>query len=346
MSVLESFLRILPLRAAARINSLVFTAERFSLPWVQALAQMQLPQDKISPEVLKAIQVSLFDLLDRDVENIRRGVYPATVLVPEPPATHLKRLPSLFWEGFWAARRKVNKNHSEFTSAEQALDGLPDYYKRNFHFQKDGYLSDRSAELYDHQVDVLFSGGAGAMRRLVILGLKQYFGNVDGAGLHFLDVAAGTGSAARDVLLAFPKAKLTLLDLSESYLKKARKRFANEPRVSFLQGDAAHLPFREAQFDSVYSVFLFHELPHPERIQVLKECRRVKKTTGPVLAVDSLQLDDNTALNEPLLQFPKDFHEPFYTDYIKKPLKDDFTSAGLHVSWQDQGFFSKALGGT
>ena len=34
------------------------------------------------------------------------------------------------------------------------------HYLQNFHFQTDGYLSEASAELYDYQVEVLFSGGA------------------------------------------------------------------------------------------------------------------------------------------------------------------------------------------
>ena len=36
---------------------------------------------------------------------------------------------------------------------------LPDYYLQNFHYQSDGYLIVESAQLYDYQVEVLFTGG-------------------------------------------------------------------------------------------------------------------------------------------------------------------------------------------
>ena len=47
----------------------------------------------------------------------------------------------------------------------QQGDGLPDYYRQNFHFQSDGWLSEHSAAIYDTQVEVLFTGAADVMRR-------------------------------------------------------------------------------------------------------------------------------------------------------------------------------------
>ena len=63
----------------------------------------------------------------------------------------------------------------------------PPYYLQKFHFQTDGYLSDGSAERYDHQVEVLFGGGAAAMRRHALVPLKRVFAEIFpcGKGLDF-----------------------------------------------------------------------------------------------------------------------------------------------------------------
>ena len=53
-----------------------------------------------------------------------------------------------------------------------SASGYPRYYLQKFHFQSDGYLSGASAERYDHQVEVLFGGGAAAMRRQALVPLK------------------------------------------------------------------------------------------------------------------------------------------------------------------------------
>ena len=48
---------------------------------------------------------------------------------------------------------------------EAAAAGVPDYYAQDFHFQTGGYLTEGSARLYDVQVETLFMGAAGPMRR-------------------------------------------------------------------------------------------------------------------------------------------------------------------------------------
>ncbi len=55
------------------------------------------------------------------------------------------------------------------------LAGLPEYYGRNFHYQTEGYLSEESAELYEHQTEILFMGTLGLMRRLCSWGERREF---------------------------------------------------------------------------------------------------------------------------------------------------------------------------
>ena len=324
----------------SRARSLGFTLEFLAL---NTLAQIgNKDQHQLDPSLVPIIQKELFDCLLRDAQNIRKGVYPFAVLRPEAPIHHLKRIPRLLWDGIGIYRRRLSGRTTEFSKAAQLiLEELPRYYRRNFHFQTEGYLSQRSAELYEHQVEMLFGGAADAMRRLVIPELRRKFGNSDGKGLKFLEIAGGTGRAARFIRLAFPKAKIVVTDLSDPYLKEAQKKLAEFPKIDFVQADGASLPFQSEYFDGVYSVFLFHELPLAARAQVLAESRRVLKKDGVFVFVDSAQKGDLPALDPVLENFPKQYHEPFYRDYIENPMEELVRRAGFKDLVTGRGFFSK-----
>src|SRR5512132_3680726 len=66
--------------------------------------------------------------------------------------------------------------------------------------QTGGYLSERSAKLYDQQVEVLFIGSADAMRRQALVAIGAYVRRRRGLPLTYLDVACGTGRFMASVL--------------------------------------------------------------------------------------------------------------------------------------------------
>jgi ubiquinone/menaquinone biosynthesis C-methylase UbiE len=204
-------------------------------------------------------------------------------------------------------------------------------------------LSDLSAEHYEHQVEVLFGGAADAMRRLIIQPLKERFGSIDGEGLTFLELGAGTGRATRFVRLAFPKAKIVAVDLSGPYLKRAQKQLAPFDRHDFVEANAETLPFQDQQFDAVYSVFLFHELPEAVRKSVIRESLRVLCSGGFFGFVDSLQIGDVSEFDDSLAMFPTQYHEPFYKNYIETPMANLIESQGLKIFARGTGFFSKFI---
>ncbi|MES2963841.1 MAG: methyltransferase domain-containing protein [Bdellovibrionota bacterium] len=326
-------------------RSALYQAEGLMAPAIEAIVTRKRPRllfdDK---ELFKAARGAMEELLKNDVERIVAGVYPVEVLRPGSPIRHLLRIPAMFREGLAIARRRRSKKAHEFSAeARDLLEGLPEYYQRNFHFQGDGYLSGHSAELYDHQVDVLFAGTSDAMRRLIIAPMKAHFGGGDGEGLKFLEVGAGTGRTAQFIRLAFPRAKITALDLSAPYLKKAQARLMKYPRHDYVEADAAHLPFLDESFDAVYSTFLFHELPMQTRREVLTQAKRVLRDGGFVGMVDSLQIGDVPAFDDALEQFPKDFHEPFYKSYVDHPMERLFEESGFEAPSTETGFFSKVV---
>lgn len=325
------------------LRTSLFTAESLLLPMAEFVATKRLPRLPFDLALFMNIRRALRRLLKEDAERIAQGYYPPTVFLrSEPtvdPLSHFQRLPRIFQDAMKASRRRVNKATKEFSpEAKEKKEGLPAYYQRNFHFQTDGYLGEESAALYDHQVEILFAGSADPMRRLLLAPLKRHFKRSDGRGLRILELGCGSGSATNFLRLAFPLAQITAVDLSEPYLEVAKKRV---PTAHFIPAAAEALPFEEGSFDAVVSVFLFHELPIEVRRQVLSESRRVLKESGMVAYVDSLQLGDAPELDEPLRQFPANFHEPFYPNYARNPMEGLLEEAGFRSVERGLGFFSK-----
>jgi ubiquinone/menaquinone biosynthesis C-methylase UbiE len=336
-----------PLLTYMHLRSAVYAVEGLLSPLIEVVVNRRRPRLPTDDKALfKASREALNDLLRKDAENILNGIYPITVLKPEPVLEHLKRIPKMFKEGIAIAKRRNEKQAKVFAPEfSEVLENLPEYYRRNFHFQGDGYLSRESAELYDHQVNVLFAGAADAMRRLVLPPLVDRFGSTSGEGLRFLEIAAGAGTTTQFVRATFPKAEIIALDLSEAYLALARERLRKFGRIHFIQGKAEELRFEDNSFDAVYSAFLFHELPEEIRTKVIEEAFRVLKPNGRFIAVDSLQKGDRPELDIALENFPQEFHEPFYKNYINKPLETFLRKAGLRGVKSDSGFFSKVVAG-
>ncbi len=74
------------------------------------------------------------------------------------------------------------------------------------------------------------------------------------SGVELLDVATGTGNVA--LAAARTGARVTALDLTPALLEQARGRAAGEQLdVAWVEGDAEALPFPDATFEAVTSVF-------------------------------------------------------------------------------------------
>lgn len=323
-----------------------FAVQQFSLPVFEFLSTGKTrKRPSLEPQKMRKLYSELLSLLKRDSENIAQGLYPVEVLKPEKVSDHFRRYPRIIFDGYQISKRREARNPKDFgLEAQEYLKDLPEYYQRNFHFQSGGYLTQNSADLYEHQVEILFSGSADAMRRLIIPLVKEHY-PTQGEGLHFLEVAAGTGRLTRFMKLAFPKAKITVMDLSYPYLRKAQANLREFDRLDFIQGAAEELPFQGEKFDLVYSCFLFHELPIEVRRQVVAESFRVLKPGGLVGLVDSVQKEDAKDLEWALEQFPVDFHEPFYKNYTMNPMEGLLNYRGFEKIKKDLGFFSKAVVG-
>src|SRR3954465_8246284 len=237
----------------------------------------------------------LWQLGERDWRNIEAGIDAPPEDGRGNPFDGLRRAADFFAD----LRDVETRRHG--TAADVLLrdeaERYPRYYRRMFHFQSDGYLSEASAERYDYQVEVLFGGGASLMRRQALVPLRAALRHYpDGAATaRLLDIGCGTGSFLREVKRNFPRLAVTVLDLSEPYLAVAERRLADWSRVTLIPGAAEAIPFPDNQFEIVSCIYLLHELPPVVRRAVVDEIRRVLKPGGALIFMDSLQIGDEPA---------------------------------------------------
>lgn len=293
---------------------------------------------------MKALQRELAALLERDCANAEQGLYPTRLLFDMPVADYVKQLPSLATEIVRSMRRSKRKLVRDLPS-DVDLAAYPDYFRRNFHWQTDGYLSERSAAVYDVGVEFLFLGTADVMRRQIVPPVTRYLrARPRTAGpARILDVACGTGSALNQLASAHPDEKYWGLDLSPYYLHHAGRRLAHVRNLSLVNENAERMPLGDASFDVVTSVFLFHELPERARKNVLAEMRRVLKPGGLLVIEDAAQLTEAEDLRVFLANFAASMNEPFFGDYMAKDLAPLVTEAGFRLTSVERCFLSKVV---
>lgn len=283
----------------------------------------------------------LVGVLMQDAAAVRDGIYPPMADEPSLP-DQIARIRDMLADLPATVARRNDRDATTARAAADASD-LPDYFVQDFHFQTDGYLSDRSARLYDLQVETLFYGAAGAMRRQGLRPIAEYMHGCDQRGIHLLDVACGTGRFLRAVRLAYPAMKLTGLDLSQAYLDEAQRHIKGLRPAELIAANAEAIPLPDASQDIVTTVFLFHELPPEVRRRVAAEMARVLKPGGLLVFIDSLQMGDRPAYDGLLEMFPARFHEPYYRHYAIDDLDALFRDVGLDSMEQSAAFLSKMM---
>ena len=99
-----------------------------------------------------------------------------------------------------------------------------------------------------------------------------------------LDVACGTGTFERLVVLEQPTQSIIGVDLSEKMLEIAEEKCRDYPNVSFQNASVTALPFVDRSFDVVVSASAFHYFENPTA--ALIEMRRVLKPEGELVILD------------------------------------------------------------
>jgi ubiquinone/menaquinone biosynthesis C-methylase UbiE len=292
---------------------------------------------------LQELLAAQAQLLMSDALNVRDGLYPA--MVDDEPASlprHLAHVRRMFLDLPEAYARRAQKDATT-ARAEPIAAEVPEYYAQDFHFQTGGYLTEGSARLYDVQVETLFMGAAGPMRRCALAAIAHFLAGRDQRQVTLLDVACGTGRFLRQVRLTYPAMPLKGLDLSRPYLDEARQHLEGLRAAELIEAPAERMPLESASVDIVTSIFLFHELPPQVRRAVTAEIARVLKPGGLLVFLDSLQMGDRPGWDGLIEAFPERFHEPYYRHYAIDDLEGMFTAAGLEQELTTTPFLSKLM---
>ncbi|MBA3067672.1 MAG: class I SAM-dependent methyltransferase [Hyphomonas sp.] len=267
---------------------------------------------------LAALRKAYVQLFLQDRANVEAGLYPAPDdlnLAGLPGA--LKSARAFLRDAAEVNRRRLARDGTEVRAqVPEGTNRYPAYYLQNFHYQSGGWFTDDSAELYDTQVEALFSGTADAMRRAALAEISREMKGRDQRTQRLLDVASGNGRFLETVLNAYPKLRVTGIDLSPSYTDAARVRLAPWTNAELVHDAAEAMPLDAESQDIAVSIFLFHELPQKVRVKVLAEIFRVLKPGGAFILADSVQFGDYPSLDGLLEYFPHGFHEPYYKSYL------------------------------
>jgi ubiquinone/menaquinone biosynthesis C-methylase UbiE len=287
------------------------------------------------------IYADMAHLLWQDLVNVEAGVYPLPADHDGSLLTLLHRSRLFFEDLPEIHRRRESGGYSEVQSEHAGK--RPRYYLQNFHFQSGGWMTDESATRYDTQVEVLFNGTANATRRQALPQLHEIIAGRDQRKLRLLDIGCGTGRFLDLVKQVWPRLPSLGLDLSEPYVRHAKRHLSQWPRINLLVGNAESVPASDANFDVVTSIFMFHELPPEVRRSILGECARVLKPGGRLVLVDSLQRGDEPDYEGLLELFPQNYHEPYYASYTTEDFGAIARARGLTHIRDVKAFVSKVM---
>jgi ubiquinone/menaquinone biosynthesis C-methylase UbiE len=300
------------------------------------------PQTEAPVPDRKRLYADMASLFKLDLANVEAGIYPLPADHDGSLSTLLNRSWLFFEDLPDIHRRRESGQHSEVLTAE-TRGKRPLYYLQNFHFQSGGYMTDDSAQRCDTQVEVLFNGTANATRRQALPQLHEVFAGRDQRRLRLLDVGCGTGRFLDFVKQAWPRLPAVGLDLSEPYVKEAKRHLTRWSRIDLVVGNGESIPVPDDSQDAVTSIFTFHELPPYVRRIVFREFARVLKPGGRVVLVDSLQRGDEPDYEGLLELFPQSFHEPYYTSYIEEDFGAIGKACGLTHTHDINAFISKVM---
>lgn len=292
---------------------------------------------------IRRLLADVAGLLARDLANAEAGYYP---LPQDDDGALAKRIATsrAFLRDVPEVVRRRHGDLGREVAEETGAEGKrPDYYLQNFHFQSGGWMTEESARLYDMQVEVLFSGAANAMRRQALVPMAEALRGRDQREVVYADIACGPGTFLSQVRTAFPRLPALAVDLSEAYLRQARRQFGRRPKIQPVVAKAEALPLSDATLDLATCIYLFHELPPDIRRDVAREMARVVKPGGVFVLIDSLQTGDEPDYDGLLELFPELVHEPYFRSYLADGLEGIFEDAGFICERRTNAFLSKVL---
>src|SRR5215210_296114 len=133
------------------------------------------------------------------------------------------------------------------------------------------------------------------------------------------------------------------IDLSEPYVRHARRHLDRWSRLELVIADGEAMPVPGNSCDAVTSIFMLHELPPRVRRAIIREAARVLKPGGRLVLMDSLQRGDEPTYDGMLDFFPQNYHEPYYESYVSEDFSAIGRQHGLAHRYNAKAFVSKVM---
>ncbi len=332
----------------SRLDRLAYRSQHLSFlinaTFLQEAARLvtRTPRPKVDIAELRAVLRRRDELHACDLKNVDAGMNPRELLFDFPVRQYMRALPRLMRDTPSVVRRMRRGDYKDIPLVDKQR--YPAYYRRNFHWQTDGYFSEHSAEVYELGVELLFRGTADVMRRQIIPPITRHVqahGNPE--RMRLLDIGCGTGRTLHQLSRAHPTMQLHGVDLSPAYIRMARRRLGEVAELTLAVENGEVLPWSDATFDIVTSTYMFHELPRNARRNVVREMLRVLKPGGLLVIEDSAQLVESAEIATALREFPREFHEPFYADYLEDDLAALVTEVGFVEATVETHLVAKVL---
>ena len=159
----------------------------------------------------------------------------------------------------------------------------PRWYLRRWHYLPEGYLSRRSAALYEAFVPRAYNTGR---ERAIIAHVARAVAAT--APSSALEMGCGPGHLLGALADALQGATLAGADLSPFMLELAAgdPRVAETGRVTLYHGDARALPWDDATFDAVVAMHLVAHVPPKVARGLMEEAARLLRPGGTLLVAD------------------------------------------------------------
>lgn len=291
------------------------------------------PIPKLSKEEKKTLNKAVNSLLDRWKEVLKN--FPKSNKISNP-FIHLHRYELILKDLKNFLDRKNRKDSHDLKNIPFHSQ-CPEYFKRNYHYQTDGYFSQDSAARYDHQIELLFLGVGHIMRKVGYSTLST----VMKENATVLEFGAASGTSGHQFKLLYPKTHLDILEPGEEYISYAKKTYPqdfNQIIPAFMENFKT-----EKKYDIIFSCFVMHEIPVEFWKTVTESIKNSLNKDGYLLIIDAQQDIDKAEHQFALDQFAEDFYEPYFAEYRKNGLEDFFTKNGFKLLQKTEVLFSKAL---
>lgn len=108
-----------------------------------------------------------------------------------------------------------------------------------------------------------------------------------GEAPNVLDIGSGTGLFSAILLSKYPKANITLIDLSDGMLDIAKRRFNNNQNITYINEDYTKYDFN-TKFDIIISALSIHHLSAIDKENLYNRCYNALKDGGIFINVDQV----------------------------------------------------------